>query len=97
MATVNVVLFHPAEYKGFGVIGEIRAQDTVTSSGTSGVVGVTSVAGEIARIAVSGGAVHIVKGTGTPIADTDDLLLSDGSVEYLYMNGSETIAVIDAA
>lgn len=71
MATVVVTFFKPAEYEGFGVIGEVRTSESLTSSGTSGQTTITSLAGEIARVVSSGGAVHVLTGTN-PTADTDD-------------------------
>lgn len=54
MATVVVTFFKPAEYEGFGVIGEVRTSESLTSSGTSGQTTITSLAGEIASRDVYG-------------------------------------------
>lgn len=96
MATVTVTYFTPAQYEGFGVIGNIINTESITSSGTSQQS--TNAAGynEIVRVAVSGGSIHVLVGND-PTADTDDLLLTDGTVEYFQCTQNDEVAIIDAS
>lgn len=95
MATVTVTYFTPAEYEGFGVIGEITNTEKITSSASSQQSTNAAVAGELVRVASSGGAVHVLVGAN-PTADTNDLVLPDGGVEYFACNAGDEVAIIDA-
>lgn len=96
MATVTITYFKPAEYEGFGIMGEIDATETITSSGTSQQSTDSALPGNIVRIASSGGAVHAIVGNN-PTADTDDPLVTDGNVEYFQCNSGDKAAIIDAS
>lgn len=96
MATVTVTYFTPAEYEGFGVIGEITNTEAITSSGSSQQSTNAAASGELVRVAVSGGNVHVLVGAN-PTADTDDLLLTDGSTEYFACNNGDEVAIINAS
>lgn len=96
MATVTVTFFRPAQYEGFGVIGNVSDSETLTSAGTSGASTASAEQGDIARVTVSGGNVHVTKGT-SPTATTDDALLVDGTTEYFACVYGDKVAIIDAA
>lgn len=63
MATVNISFVTPAKQKGFAVLGDIRASENITSSGTSQTSSNTCTnENEVVRVAVSGGILGLLSG-----------------------------------
>ena len=96
MALVNITFCRPAQFEGFGLIGDIVTSENITSSGTSQASTNSALSGTCARVAVSGGDVHVTTATA-PTATTSHMLLVDGSVEYIFCPYGHKVAVIDAA
>jgi len=96
MATVRVTFRSAVSVGGSSVASKPRVSEEMTSSGTSAASTITALAGEVARIVVSGGPVSVVVGTSpTATAAGGDLVLDGMMIEIGALADGDKIAVID--
>jgi hypothetical protein len=105
MATVNIV-FSYAYTADSGVGGGVpayngryTAQENKTSSGTSGATTITALAGQTARITVTGGNIYVAAPATSPTAvnATGWLVLNGTSLDLTNLRLLDKIAIIDAS
>ncbi len=97
MATVQINFDDPANIGGTSVFNAYpRASEDLTSSGTSQQTTITAIAGEVASITASGGAVWVKAGQSPTAAAGDNHLVADGETKTIgLLRDGDEIAIID--
>lgn len=96
MATCNIAFITPSKFEGFGVIGNVRSSENITTSGTSQASSASSVGNELVRVSVTGGSIRVLVGAN-PTATTASILVLENTTEYFDTKNGDKVAVIDNA